>query len=340
VLDLDVEHAQQARTSRRATSAPGILAAMSTTAGGFGSASLPLAGGSEGATLTLRPLLSGVMRSPPGWFARGDGPLALLHALGVGVRPSELIPIPIVAFLLEHPTAGPVLVDTGFHASVAGGPKAERSRNLGPVGRVMARTLEMRPEQAIAAQLRGLGLDPDEVGLVVMTHLHFDHASALCDFPSATVLVSGAEWAAAHAPRPALHGYSPAQLDARPSYRTIAFAAAATDGGAPFERYGPFEETVDVFGDGSLRLAFTPGHSNGHMSLIVRLGDREALLAGDAAYTLGTIRDGDRPWRSEDAAAFERSLLAIQAYDRDNPGALIVPGHDMAAWEQLDELYS
>jgi glyoxylase-like metal-dependent hydrolase (beta-lactamase superfamily II) len=303
------------------------------------SASLPLAGGSDGATLALRPLLSGVMRSPPGWFARGDGPLASLRALGVGVRSSELIPIPIVAFLLEHPIAGPVLVDTGFHASVAAGPSAERSRNLGSLGRVMARTLEMRPDQAIAAQLRGLGVDPEEIGLVVMTHLHFDHASALCDFPSATVLVSGPEWAAAHAPRPALHGYSPAQLDGRPRYRTIPFAAAATDGSGPFECYGPFEQTVDVFGDGSLRLAFTPGHSNGHMSVIVRLSDREALLAGDAAYTLATIRSGERPWRSEDGAAFERSLLAIQEYDRENPDALIVPGHDMVAWEQLDELY-
>lgn len=134
-------------------------------------------------------------------------------------------------------------------------------------------------------------------------------------------------------PGSALHGYSGAQIDPRPSYRTIDFPPAGAGG-------GPFERTVDVFGDGSLRLAFTPGHSLGHLSVIVRLAGREALLTGDAAYTMGTIRSGERPWRSEDGAAFERSLDAIAAYDRANPDALIIPGHDMAAWEQLAELYA
>jgi hypothetical protein len=42
----------------------------------------------------------------------------------------------------------------------------------------------------------------------------------------------------------------------------------------------------------------------------------------------------------EERVAFERSLAAIQAYDRENPGAVIIPGHDMAAWRALEESYS
>jgi N-acyl homoserine lactone hydrolase len=95
-----------------------------------------------------------------------------------------------------------------------------------------------------------------------------------------------------------------------------------------------------VFGDGSLTLVATPGHSAGHLSLIIRLGEREALIAGDAIYTMTTLREGERPWRSDDPQAFERSLEAIQAYDREHPDALIIPGHDMAAWELLEELYA
>ena len=49
-------------------------------------ASLPLDGGREQATLTLRPLLCGEIPSPPGWFERGQGPTATLKALGVGVE--------------------------------------------------------------------------------------------------------------------------------------------------------------------------------------------------------------------------------------------------------------
>jgi glyoxylase-like metal-dependent hydrolase (beta-lactamase superfamily II) len=296
-------------------------------------AELPLEGGDAHATLTLRPLLCGEMLAPPGWFRRVEGPTAMLKALGIGVAAEQRIRVPIVAFLLEHPSAGVVLVDTGFHRSVAAGPASDRARNLGPVGRVMSRELRMRPEQTVVEQLRELGLDAGDVGLVVMTHLHFDHASALCDFPDATVLVARAEWDTATGRGAALRGYSRAQLDPHPSYLTVDFSAAGTP-------YGPFERAVDVFGDGSLMLVSTPGHSVGHLSLIARLGSREALLTGDAAYTLDTLRGEERPWRSDDADAFEKSLAELRAWDLEHPGSLVVPGHDIAAWEQLEVLYS
>ena len=251
----------------------------------------------------------------------------------MGAGADQQMRVPIVAFLLEHPNAGLVLVDTGFHRSVSEGPGPERARNLGPVGRLMARDVRMRADQTVAAQLQALGINPADVGLVVMTHLHFDHASALCDFPGATVLLAAAEWNAARARSSFLRGYSTAQIDARPAYRTLDFARSRTPS------QGPFEEVIDVFADGSLTLASTPGHSAGHLSAILRLGDREALIAGDAVYTMATLREGERPWRSADPEAFERSLATIQAYDREHPDALIIPGHDMAAWEQLDEFY-
>ena len=295
-------------------------------------AELPLPGGQADATLTLRPLLCAVMRGPRGWFERAPGRGAGLKALGIGVPAAELIDIPIVAFLLEHPTAGPVLVDTGFQRIVAEGPSRERTRNLGRVGRLMARDLRMEPRQCVAAQLQAHGIEKSDLSLIVMTHLHFDHASALCDFPAATVLVSAPEWAAAHGRYLFMHGYVPAQLSPAPSYRTIEFEPGAQG--------DPFAHALDVFGDGSLRLVFTPGHTRGHVSLLARLSDREALLTGDAAYTLATLRAGARPWLIEDAQAFERSVVALAQWDREHPDALVIPGHDMPAWEALQERYS
>jgi N-acyl homoserine lactone hydrolase len=284
--------------------------------------------GQSGATLALQPLLCAVMRGPRGWFERAPGRGAASKAVGIGVSADELIDVPIVAFLLEHPAAGLVLVDTGFHRSVAEGRSRARSRNLGAVGTLMARNTRMDPQQTVAAQLKARGVDAADVGLIVMTHLHFDHASALCDFPSATVLVSKPEWAAAHARYPFLHGYVPAQLDPRPSYRTLEFTAG-----------DPLEHTLDLFGDGSLTLVSTPGHSLGHLSLIARLSEREALLTGDAAYTMATLRGGARPWRMEDPRAFERSVDALAAWDRAHPDALVIPGHDIQAWESLQQRY-
>jgi glyoxylase-like metal-dependent hydrolase (beta-lactamase superfamily II) len=262
------------------------------------------------------------------------------------VPQEQLIRIPIVAFLVEHPSAGPILVDTGFQRIVLDGTAAERNRHLGPIGRLTGRNIRMRPEQTAVEQLRARGVDPAVIEMVVMTHLHFDHASALCDFPGATVIVTAAEWRAARARGSTLLGYPTAQLDPRPRYRTIDFsnpAAGINRAGigqtshAPVE--GPFEGTLDLLGDGSLVLASTPGHSSGHMSVIARLRDREALIAGDAIYTMATLREGRRPWRSQDACAFERSVDALRAWDREHPDALIVPGHDMAHWETLAERY-
>jgi glyoxylase-like metal-dependent hydrolase (beta-lactamase superfamily II) len=167
-----------------------------------------------------------------------------------------------------------------------------------------------------------------------MTHLHFDHASALCDFPQATVLVDEREWKAAWARGSSLNGYSTAQLDPCPRYRTIDFTAPSVTS------RGPFERTVDVFGDGALTLAATPGHTAGHLSLIARLEGREALLTADAAYTMATIRDGERPWLAHDRTAYEHSLRQIQVYDRENPDALVIPGHDMTAWTAACEQLS
>jgi N-acyl homoserine lactone hydrolase len=310
-------------------------------------AALPLPGAAPGATLTLRPLLCGEIAMPPNWFERGRGCAETLKAFGLGVPASGLRRIPVPAYLLEHPTAGHVLVDTGLHGAIAGGrdhghagdrtggraSNFGRGRNLGAVGAVMSRHTTMRPERTAAAQLRALGVDPAEIGLVVMTHLHFDHASALSDFPNATVLVEEREWRAAWARDRLLHGYATAQLDPRPQYRTLDFSSP------PAAARGPFERTLDLFGDGSLMLASTPGHTAGHLSLIVRLAEREALLAVDAAYTMATIREGQRPWLTHNREAFEHSLRQVQAYDRENPGALIIPGHDMQVWQKLQPAY-
>ena len=268
-----------------------------------------------------------------GWFEAEPGPRGALRALGVGVPKDQLIPVPIVAFLIEHPTAGAILIDTGFHRVIADGAPAERNRNLGPIRRLVGANIEMRAEQTAAEQVRARGIEPRSIGLIVMTHLHFDHASALTDFPAATVLVSAPEWRAANARGASLQGYTAAQLDPRLTYRTVDFHGPAAHARAPFAR------ALDLFGDGSLTLLDTPGHSAGHLSVLARLREREALIAGDAIYTIATLRESRRPWHSQNRKAFEHSLRALQAYDREHPDALIVPGHDMAHWETLAERY-
>jgi glyoxylase-like metal-dependent hydrolase (beta-lactamase superfamily II) len=291
-------------------------------------AQLPLPGGREGATVRLHPLLCARMIAPPAFVHRSDGRLAPLRALGVGVPQDQWPELPVQAFLVEHPGAGLVLIDTGFHAAVAVDPR----QGLGRLGGLIFKDLRMDSTQAVPGQLRERGIDPGAVGTVVLTHLHSDHASGIGQFADATFVVSSAEWEAA-AEGGATDGYIKRQFDHAFDYRLLDFESEAADSFASFGR------SLDLFGDGSVRIVFTPGHSPGHCSVILRLADRDALLTADAAYTRRTIEQTALPFRMADEHRFRRSLREIQLYIEQNPDALVVPGHDMAAFRRLDAIY-
>lgn len=292
-------------------------------------AELPFAGGRPQATVRVHPLLSGTSIGPPAYFHRVEGRGATLKALGVRVPRDQWVPVPTVAFVLEHPGAGPVLVDTGLHPSVAIDPQ----QNLGRFGKLILKELKTEPAQAVTAQLRARGLDPASVRTVVMTHLHLDHASAMSDFPDATFVFDRREWAAATAPRSLLRGYVQSQFDHGFDYRTLDFESEDADSFASFGR------SFDLFGDGSVQLVSTPGHTDGHLSVVARTSGGEVLIAGDAAYTRRTLETGHMPARAEDEHLFRRSLREIQLYREQTPDAVIIVGHDMRAWRSLEPVY-
>jgi N-acyl homoserine lactone hydrolase len=291
-------------------------------------AELPLPGGREGATVKLHPLLAGRALSPTAALLRESGRLAWRRALGLGIGKDGFTPIPIQAFLVEHPGVGLVLIDSGLHASVAVKPR----ENFGRVTIMAFRELQMEASQALPAQLRERGLEPSAVKAVVMTHLHVDHASGISEFPDATFVVSKAEWGAATS-QGATHGYVTRQFDHAFDYRLLDF-----EGSGP-ESFAGFARSFDLFGDGSVRAVYTPGHTLGHMSVVLRTTRGEVLVAGDAMYLRRTLDETHLPYRTEDEHLFRRSLREIRQYSQETPDALIIPGHDWEAWQELDPRY-
>jgi glyoxylase-like metal-dependent hydrolase (beta-lactamase superfamily II) len=289
---------------------------------------LPLPGGREGARVRLHPLLTGTVKGPEAWFLREQGRLAWRHAFGFGVPKRDWLTVPVPAFLVEHPGVGRVLIDTGFHPSVAAAPRA----NLGRLSQFTFRDIEMKPEQAVPAQLRARGIEPEQVKAVLMTHMHIDHASAVSEFPESTFVVSAAEWAAA-SDHGQLHGYVKRQFDHGFDWRLLDFE------GADAESFSGFARSFDLFGDGSVRTVYTPGHTLGHLSVVLRTERGEVLVAGDAIYTRRTLEETHLPYRSEDEHLFRRSLREIRQYATETPEALIVPGHDWGAWQELEAVY-
>ena len=288
-------------------------------------AELPLSGGRDNALVRVHPVTTGTALYPrDAFFARG-GRLAGLHALGFRSEKDE---IPIPAYIVEHPGAGLVLVDTGFHPSLAVDPKA----NLGPVlGRLFSP--RMTPSDGLPDQIRARGLDPKEVRVVVMTHLHVDHASGVSQFPQATFVVSRREWTAAAEEKGVTGGYVRRQFDHAFDWRTVDFD------GDDVESFATFGRSLDLFGDGSVRLLYTPGHTLGHMSVALRTRRGEFLIVADAAYTMRTLRESTMPYGAHDEHEFRRSLKEVQRYVEQTPSAAVCPGHDLEAFRALKPVY-
>ena len=283
-------------------------------------------GGPEGTTVSVEPLLGGELQLPTG-FLEGRG--RRYETYGLLTRRSKRKWVPVPAFLLTHPSAGHVLVDTALHPSVTVKPSAN-------LGRAVARIARPRIEAGkdLPSQLRDRGVDPKSIPTVLMTHLHLDHTSGISEFPNSSFLVSAAEWQAATGDqRPGLRGYRHAHFDYLFDFRTLAYDTPDV------ASYASFGRTVDVFGDGSIRVAFTPGHTAGHQSVIARLRDRDFVIAGDAIYTAGQLDDAPEPPRPVDLHKWRRSLRELQRFRERYPDAVIVPGHDAGHFSALDARY-
>src|SRR5215208_814325 len=138
-------------------------------------------------------------------------------------------PLPIYAFAIEHPE-GVIVVDTGETARVA---EPGYFPRWSPFFRFAVRE-RVEPEQEVGPQLERLGIGPGDVRLVVMTHLHTDHAGGLHHFADSEILVSRTELGPATGRLAKVLGYLPHRWPA-----WFAPRAVELDGG-PF---GPFERS-------------------------------------------------------------------------------------------------
>jgi len=233
-----------------------------------------------------------------------------LYLFDSGTMGLEGVHVPVPFFLVRHPQ-GNVVIDGGNPLAVA----RDARGYWGPLAEEWE--VRMSEEQHCGAQLKRLGVGADSVRHVVQTHLHIDHTGALGHFPSATVVAHARELEAARVAEP-----------------PVASGYLREDYERPKLRWQLVDGELDLYGDGCIRLLETPGHSAGHMSVLLRLPDTGAvLLTGDASDNAAEW-DGKHPPRglfSPDQAM--RSLEALRRVVRDTD-ALIIFGHDPDDWAQ------
>ncbi|WP_433461919.1 N-acyl homoserine lactonase family protein [Spirillospora sp. CA-128828] len=195
-----------------------------------------------------------------------------------------------------------VVVDTGF---------SERA------GEKRGRHLDLRPAQAV----RRLGIAPEQVGEVVLTHLHFDHAGNIGDFPQAKVTVQAGEleYTTGKAmTRPALSHFFEAD-------DVVDVVRRVHDG-----RVRVAEGDVELAP--GLELCLIGGHTKGLQAVRVHTGRGWVVLASDALHYYANFHE-----RNPFPAILDLGVM-LDGYDRIGRLAEsedhIVPGHDPAVFER------
>jgi len=161
-------------------------------------------------------------------------------------------------YLIRH-AKGLMLWDSGLSDSIASTPGGV-VRGGGAIRSIVGKTL--------ASQLAEIGVKPDDVTHIAFSHTHGDHVGNANYFTKATLYMQEPEYAAAFGASPSKFGFDPSTYD-----KLRANPVMKLNG------------DYDVFGDASVMILSTPGHTPGHQSLLVRLPKRgPVVLSGDMTH--------------------------------------------------------
>jgi glyoxylase-like metal-dependent hydrolase (beta-lactamase superfamily II) len=166
--------------------------------------------------------------------------------------------------------------------------------------------------KSLVEQLAELGIKPEDIDVVGISHFHFDHVGQLPDFPAAKLHIGKRDWDLLTQSEP------PGFVDPKPFARWIS-------GGGTVE---PVARDKDIFGDGRVVMLDMPGHTPGHHTLLVQLaGMGPVLLSGDQAHFQENYDSNGVPEFNTDRAQTLASFDRFKALAK-NLGATVIIQHE------------
>jgi glyoxylase-like metal-dependent hydrolase (beta-lactamase superfamily II) len=255
-------------------------------------------------------------------FHTGDvwtGPEILIERNNPATPEQEKVSrwVPSLAYLVQHPTQGALLFDSGVR-------EGECSYGARPFYWVPCRAI---PGASALAQLRAHGLRPSDLRFVVLSHFHGDHVSGLADLVAegpVRVLSTGQEWAAVNAPLRLFDGYLDAQVEL-----DYPVTLAALSEAPPMPILGP---SLDLFGDGSVWLFSSAGHTRGQLSVLLNAESGPVLLTFDASHLAANFEHRVPPGVVVDRGAALAALDRLSAFARAYPRLKVIYGHEPSQW--------
>lgn len=228
--------------------------------------------------------------------------------------------LPVSCYLIEHPT-GRILIDTGWDTLLS---KKKPHRFFGLESKVSLPII--KEDEGVDTHLARLGLTSADIEAVYLSHMDVDHASGLRLVKTVKHI---------YASRDEIIGSQKNKIRYNASYwKGIEIE--------PFDYeetgIGPMRRSYDVFRDHRVLLVSTPGHSLGHMSVLIQGKEKYLILAGDVVYTQESIQKKTLPGFlvNENQARQAVDWVCQCATDKNCLGVL--PNHDPSIEEQVFEI--
>lgn len=245
-------------------------------------------------------------------------PAALAYRGGAFDDEREFV---IGAILLRHPK-GDLLFDAGFGREV--------DRHAHSLPWPLRAATDYTAGQPVIEQFEAAGYDYRHITRLVLTHAHWDHVSGIPDLPGLQIMVSPEE-----------ADFMQSDDPAAALVKSFGFIPVG-----PFNyRDGPylgFDRSFDLFGDGSVVMVPTPGHTPGALLTFVHTEDgRHYALIGDLVWQQeGIDQPAERPWLvrtlvDHDPSAVRRQIVHLHRLKQLWPELIIVPAHDRRVWDTL-----
>jgi glyoxylase-like metal-dependent hydrolase (beta-lactamase superfamily II) len=269
------------------------------------------------ATLVLASWTAAIAAEGITLYWLSSGTLKTDQKIMIPSYPAKPLNIPVSMWVIDHPK-GLIVYDSGNNVAVADGNCAKHWVK----GACDAFFPTQSRAEVIDMQLKKLGFSADQVKVVITSHGHLDHIGNIEMFPKATHVLQKKELYQIWWPEKFQRGG--------------AFVMADYDGAREF-KYLELAGDYDLFGDGSVFILSTPGHTMGHQSVIVRIGDKSYILTQDAIW-LQAMVDGGAPSLGYSLADVFSSIEKLVAL-RDVEGATMIYGHDPDQWASLPKVF-
>lgn len=241
------------------------------------------------------------------------------------------IHFPALFFLIKHPSKGYIVMDTGYASHFL-----NETKRFPYSFYAKTTPLHFSEEESASHQLVKMGIHPNEIRYLFISHFHGDHIAGLKDFPNATFICSKKAYdflidkqgisALKHAFIP---GLLPENFNERVLFiEDTPFASCVKN--RSFKQF--FPTVYDLFGDGTLLSVDLSGHAIGQFGLFFQYEEQEVFLIADASWDSESFRHYTLPSKLAelilyDVTLFKKTLYTIHQFYQQSPDTIIIPSH-------------